>query len=107
MGRVPSPPMSVPIFLIGFMCSGKSRVGRELAQQLGVRHVDIDRVVEQRVGPLVPYFQQHGEAAFREREREVLLELLGERDLVVSTGGGTPMEGDNVEHAGRWPGDPA
>jgi len=89
--------MSAPLFLIGFMCSGKSRVGRELAQQLGVRHVDIDRVVEQRVGPLVPYFQKHGEAAFREREREVLLELLGERDLVVSTGGGTPMEGDNLE----------
>jgi shikimate kinase len=89
--------MARPIFLIGFMCSGKSRVGRELAEQLGLRHVDIDRVVEERVGPLVPYFQQHGEAAFREREREVLLELLAERDVVVSTGGGTPLECDNME----------
>jgi shikimate kinase len=89
--------MARPIFLIGFMCSGKSRVGRQLAQQLGLRHVDIDRVVEARVGPLVPYFQQHGEAAFREREREVLLELLQEEDVVVSTGGGTPLEGDNLE----------
>jgi shikimate kinase len=88
--------MGSPIFLIGFMCSGKSRVGRELAGQLGLRHVDIDRVVEERVGPLVPYFQQHGEAAFREREREVLLEILGQGDVVVSTGGGTPLEGDNL-----------
>lgn len=79
------------------MCSGKSRVGRQLAEQLGLRHIDIDRVVEARVGPLVPYFQQHGEAAFREREREVLLELLQEEDVVVSTGGGTPLEGDNLE----------
>jgi shikimate kinase len=88
--------MASPIFLIGFMCSGKSRVGLELAGLLGLRHVDIDRVVERRVGPLVPYFQRQGEAAFREREREVLLELLDEHDVVVSTGGGTPLEGDNL-----------
>jgi len=79
------------------MCSGKSRIGRELAQQLGLRLVDIDRAVEARVGPLVPYFQDHGEEAFREREREVLLDLLAEQDLVVSTGGGTPMDGDNMD----------
>lgn len=78
------------------MCSGKSRVGRELAQQLGWRHLDTDRVVEQRVGPLVPFFHQHGEAAFREKEREVLLELLDASDVVVSTGGGAPQVGDNL-----------
>jgi shikimate kinase len=89
--------MARPIFLIGFMCSGKSRIGRELAQELGWRLVDIDRAVEARVGPLVPYFQDHGEEAFREREREVLLDLLAEQDLVVSTGGGTPMDGDNMD----------
>lgn len=88
--------MARPIFLIGFMCAGKSRVGRELAAQLGWRHVDIDRVVEQRVGPLVPYFQQHGEAAFRAQERQVLQELLDATDVVVSTGGGTPNVGDNL-----------
>lgn len=90
-------PMAAPLFLIGFMCSGKTRVGLELARQLGWRHVDIDRVVEERVGPLVPYFQEHGEAAFREREREVLLAHLNELDVVVSTGGGTPFVADNMD----------
>ena len=78
------------------MCSGKSRVGRTLAQSMGLRHVDIDRVVEARVGPLVPYFEAHGEQAFREQERTALLELLDEQDVVVSTGGGTPTVGDNL-----------
>ena len=78
------------------MCSGKSRVGRTLAQSMGLRHVDIDRVVEARVGPLVPYFMAHGEQAFREQERTALLELLDEQDVVVSTGGGTPTVGDNL-----------
>ncbi len=38
------------IFIIGFMCSGKSVVGRELAQLTGRRFVDLDRVIEQRIG---------------------------------------------------------
>ncbi len=86
----------MPVFLIGFMCSGKTRVGRELAAELGRPHADTDRLVEARVGPLVPYFSQHGEAAFRDREREVLLELLDSGDTVVSVGGGTPQAFDNM-----------
>lgn len=87
----------MPVFLVGFMCSGKSRIGRELAERLGWRHIDIDRVIEQRIGPITPWFQKNGEAAFREVERTVLGELLGEERAVISTGGGTPTEGDNME----------
>ena len=87
---------AMPVFLTGFMCSGKTRVGRELAAQLGWPHADTDRLVEARVGPLVPYFRDHGEPAFREREREVLQELLGSGDTVVSVGGGTPQAFDNL-----------
>lgn len=87
---------AMPVFLTGFMCSGKTRVGRELAAQLGWPHADTDRLVEAHVGPLVPYFRDHGEAAFREREREVLRELLGAGDTVVSVGGGTPQAFDNL-----------
>jgi len=86
----------MPVFLVGFMCSGKTRVGRELAVQLGWPHADTDRLVEACVGPLVPYFRDHGEAAFREREREVLHGLLGVGDSVVSVGGGTPQAFDNL-----------
>ncbi len=85
------------IFLIGFMCSGKSRIGRELAQLMGLRHLDIDRLIEQRIGPITPWFQKNGEGAFREVESKVLLELLKVENVVISTGGGTPCEGDNMD----------
>jgi shikimate kinase len=85
------------VFLVGFMCSGKSRIGRELAQRMGLRHIDIDRVIEQRIGPITPWFQKNGEEAFREMERKVLAELLTAEQTVISTGGGTPVEGDNMK----------
>ena len=43
------------VLLIGFMCSGKSHIGRLVAQRLGLPHVDTDRLVEQEVGPLLPW----------------------------------------------------
>jgi shikimate kinase len=85
------------VALIGFMCSGKSTVGRALATLLGLPFVDIDRVVEKRVGPLVPYFQQQGEEAFRLEEHKSLIELLQGPASVIATGGGTPCLFDNME----------
>lgn len=84
------------VILIGFMCSGKSTVGRALAPLLGLPFADIDRVVEQRVGPITPFFQRQGEEAFRREERAVLEELLAGPPMVIATGGGTPGEGDNM-----------
>ncbi len=79
------------------MCSGKSRIGRELAAMMGLRHIDIDRVIEQRIGPILPWVQKNGEEAFRVIERKVLLELMDAESAVISTGGGTPCEWDNME----------
>lgn len=87
---------AMPVFLTGFMCSGKTRVGRELAALLSWPHADTDRLVEARVGPLVPFFRERGEAAFREEERVVLHTLLDAGDTVVSVGGGTPQAFDNL-----------
>lgn len=87
---------AMPVFLTGFMCSGKTRVGRELAALLGWPHADTDRLVEARVGPLVPFFRDHGEGAFREEERAALHALLNAGDTVVSVGGGTPQAYDNL-----------
>ena len=84
------------IFLIGFMCSGKSRIGRELAPLLGLPFHDLDRVIERRVGPITPFFQREGEGAFRKIEAEVILELSQGPDAVIATGGGTPCEDDNL-----------
>ncbi|MEO8588890.1 MAG: shikimate kinase [Flavobacteriales bacterium] len=85
------------LFLIGFMCSGKTTVGRVLAPLLDLPFVDLDRVVEHRVGPLLPYIQREGEEAFRRLESEVLYELLDGPPAVIATGGGTPCEGDHME----------
>lgn len=83
--------------LIGFMCTGKSRIGRELAPLLGLPFHDLDRVIEKRVGPIKPFFEREGEAAFRAVEADVLHELLAGPVAVISMGGGTPCEGDNLQ----------
>lgn len=85
------------ILIVGFMCSGKSHVGRLVAARLGLPHVDTDRLVEAEVGPLLPWMRMHGEEAFRMRESAVLSRVLAGPVAVVSTGGGTPCEADNMD----------
>lgn len=85
------------VFLIGMMCSGKSTVGRLLAPLLGLPFVDLDREIEREVGPLLPFVQKEGEVAFRLLEKEALGAAISGPDAVVSTGGGTPCFGDNLE----------
>jgi len=82
--------------LIGPMCAGKSRIGRELAPLLGLPFADLDRVIESHIGPITPFFQREGEEAFRQIEAVVLGELLAGPASVIATGGGTPCEGDNL-----------
>jgi shikimate kinase len=77
------------IVLTGFMGSGKSTVGRSLAQRLGWRFVDLDNLIEQRDGRAVSrIFAESGEAAFRALESEALFHLLQQSRLVVALGGG-------------------
>jgi shikimate kinase/3-dehydroquinate synthase len=78
------------LVLVGFMGAGKSTAARAVAAELGVGAVDSDRELEQRLGePIASFFDREGEAAFRSREEEVVLELLeSARGGVVSLGGG-------------------
>jgi len=77
------------ILLVGFMGSGKSTVGAELAARLGWRFVDTDDVVERDQGLLIEQiFSTLGEARFRELEHEVMQALLQQEQLVVASGGG-------------------
>lgn len=86
------------IFLIGFMGSGKSTLGKQLAKKMGFGFVDQDDYIEQKVGMTVgEYFSRHGEDAFRKLEHEVLLELVQFEDVVISTGGGAPCFYDNMD----------
>jgi shikimate kinase len=78
-----------PIFLVGFMGSGKSAVGESLAARLNRDFVDTDQLVVFREGRSIDaIFEQFGEAHFRVAEWECLRSLQGRRDLVVAAGGG-------------------
>lgn len=90
---------AMPIFLIGFMGSGKTTLGHALARRLHRRRfVDLDEEIEGRVGMSVSsFFAQHGEEAFRRVERDTLRELLMGANLIVGCGGGTPCFFDNME----------
>lgn len=84
------------IYLVGFMASGKSTVGRVLAGRLGWRFEDVDHLIEVREKTTVAeIFARHGEAYFRAAEREILGLLQPLRHVVIATGGGTFADPDN------------
>jgi len=86
-----------PVFLIGFMGSGKTTWGRKLAAKTGRTFIDLDEVIVREIGmPIADYFAQHGEAAFRQVESQTLKNLPLSEPTVVSTGGGTPCYFDNI-----------
>ena len=77
------------IVLTGFMGTGKSAVGRAAAAALGRPFIDMDAVLEERLGMTIArYFATAGEEAFRRAEADLLHELAGQRGLVIATGGG-------------------
>ena len=84
------------IFLIGMMGSGKSTVGRALAQRLDRPFVDTDKVLVERTGvPVATIFEIEGEDGFRRRESGVLAELAQGNGHVVATGGGAVLAAEN------------
>lgn len=85
------------IYLTGFMGSGKSTVGRRLAERLSIPFVDLDAEIERRAGMTVrEIFERHGEPVFRSMEHEALRATLELPDAVVATGGGTMVFEDNL-----------
>lgn len=84
------------IILIGMPGCGKSTVGKLLAQALDRPFFDADREIEVLIGCDIPtYFAKHGEAAFRQRETEVLSELGKRSGCVIATGGGCVTQEEN------------
>ena len=95
--------MTVPIFLTGFMGSGKSYWGRRLAVSLEMPFYDLDAYMIAQTGKSIPeLFAEHGEAGFRKMEHEYLMGLMEQPASVVSTGGGTPCFFDNMEQMNRF-----
>ena len=82
--------------LVGARGAGKTTVGRLVADRLGWRFLDADRVLEARAGrPVAAIFAAEGEAAFRDLEEAVLGDLAGEGSLVLATGGGAVLRASN------------
>ena len=80
------------------MGSGKTAVGRQLAERLGLPFADSDAEIEARTGVDIAYiFEREGEAGFRIRERDMIDELTNRPDLVLATGGGAILLPENRE----------
>lgn len=85
------------IALVGYMCAGKTTVGKRIANILNFSFVDTDTLVEQKCNSTIEaIFQQKGETFFREQEREMLLNLLSKDNIVIATGGGMPCYKNNM-----------
>ena len=87
------------IILMGYMCAGKTLVGKTLGLALGRTFYDLDWYVEERFHRKVSQiFAEDGETAFRDLERRMLHEVAEFEDIVLSCGGGTPCFFDNIDY---------
>ena len=84
------------IVLTGFMGTGKTAVGREVARRLGWQFVDTDQLVEDAAGmTIAQIFARFGEAEFRSRERDAIARACATPQVVMATGGGAMVDPDN------------
>jgi len=85
------------IYLVGFMGTGKTTVGRELARRLKRCFADLDDLIELKEGRVIrDIFAQSGEPYFRRIEKEVLKEVARENNFVVACGGGAVLDKENI-----------
>jgi shikimate kinase len=86
------------VYIIGFMGSGKSTAGKKLASALGWKFIDLDKEIEERAGMSIrEIFASEGEEKFRLLETEALNSLKNSVTTIISTGGGTPCHGNNID----------
>lgn len=89
--------MNPPVFLVGFMGSGKTRTGKELAERLAWEWIDLDDQIVETAGKSIPQiFSGEGEEHFRQLERRCLQKVLSRENLVVSCGGGIVTQPESL-----------
>src|SRR3972149_6740676 len=90
--------MKTNIALIGYMGTGKTAVGQALAKKLGMKFVELDRLIEERAGKkIAEIFQAQDETAFRELEIEATKGIAGEKNCVIACGGGIVLNRINID----------
>lgn len=86
------------IYLIGMPGSGKSSVGKKLANKINYQYIDMDEYIENKLNKKIPLiFSQNGEAYFRLKEKEVLNDFLSLDNVIISTGGGVIKDRSNKD----------
>ena len=85
------------LILTGFMGTGKTTVGRLVAEKLGREFVDTDLVIEERHGPIQEIFDRQGESGFRDIERALAAELGRRKGIVIATGGRMLLDPENLK----------
>ena len=89
--------MKSNLVLTGFMGTGKTSLGKLLADKLGRTFIDIDQKIEEDAGMTIPkIFELHGEKYFRELEKKAVAEVVTRKNLVIATGGGTVKDEENL-----------
>lgn len=87
------------IILIGFMGSGKTTVGKTLAEKLNWKFLDTDTYIEEKtVKKISQIFKEDGEKKFRAEEKKVVKKILKLKNYVISTGGGMPANEENLQN---------
>ena len=87
------------IVLIGYRCSGKSAVGKILAKDLGLKLVDTDHVLEEKIACAIDqYVAENGWDSFRMVEKMVVRSVSGQDNQVIATGGGVVLDLENVHY---------
>lgn len=87
-----------PVFLVGFMGSGKTTVGKKLSKASKLKFIDLDQQIVEKSGmEISDYFSLHGEGSFRDLETNTLKSIPFDQGMIVSTGGGSPCFNDNMK----------
>jgi len=91
--------MTKNIVLIGLMGSGKTTIGKKIAEKTGMKFTDTDELIVLKAGKSINLiFAEDGEAFFRDLESELIKEVSGQENLVISTGGGAVIREENINN---------